>query len=96
MSEPFAESCHTLCMTVGGDFFVLLSVTAVLSGMAPRPLKIAVSIVGTEHPRFVIVNNRKQFWDGNDWTAEFRKALLYVHAHLVQADIEDLRQRHCR
>ena len=44
--------------------------------MPQRPLKIGVSIVGEQHPRFVIVNNRRQFWGGTDWTTNFRKALI--------------------
>ena len=76
------------------DVFALLGVTTVLSGMALKPFKIAVSIVGEQHPRFVVVNNRKQFWSGKDWTTEFRNALLYAHAHLAQRDVEELRQRH--
>ena len=48
--------------------------------MSHKPLKIAVRIVGTEHPRFVIVSNRKQFWGGTAWTTEYRKALLFAHA----------------
>jgi hypothetical protein len=62
--------------------------------MPQRPLKIAVRIVGEQHPRYVIVNNRRQFWGGTEWTADFRQALLYAHANLVQKDVEDLRRRH--
>ena len=75
---------------------VLGSRMAVLSVMARKPLKIAVSIVGEIHPRFIIVNNRRQFWSGTVWTTEFRKALLYAHANIVQADCEELRQKLCR
>jgi hypothetical protein len=83
-------------MAFQGDFLALVGITAVLSGMAPKPLEIAVTIVGELHPRFVIVNNRRQFWGGTDWTTDFRSALLYAHANLVQRDVEDLRQRLCR
>jgi hypothetical protein len=63
--------------------------------MPRRPLKIAVSIVGTEHPRFVIVNNRRQFWGGATWTSEYRKAFLFAHAWLAQREVEELRQKYC-
>ena len=62
--------------------------------MSHRPLKIGVRIVGEKFPRFVIVNNRKQFWGKGEWTTEFRKALLYAHARLVQHDAEELKQKH--
>lgn len=96
MFKPFVKCRHTLSMAVEGNFFVLLGVTAVLSGMFRRPLKTGVSIVGEIHPRYVVVNNRKEFWDGTAWTTEYRKALIYAHANLVQADVEDLRQRLCQ
>ncbi len=64
--------------------------------MSRKPLKIGIQIVGEQFPRFVIVNNRRQFWGGSNWTAEFRKAVLFAHAWLVQSDVEEFRQRHCR
>ena len=63
--------------------------------MQHKPLKIGVGIVGTEFPRFVIVNNRKQFWTGTDWSASRRKVMLYAHAWLVQHDTEELKQKKC-
>jgi hypothetical protein len=50
--------------------------------------------VGTKFPRFVIVNNRKQFWGVGGWTTDFPKALLYAHAWLAQRDAEELKQKH--
>jgi hypothetical protein len=64
--------------------------------MPRRPLKIAVSIVGTEHPRFVIVNNRRQFWDGVAWTTVCCNAQLFAHAWLAQREVKELRQKYCR
>jgi hypothetical protein len=63
--------------------------------MTRKPFKIAVSIVGTTHPRFVIVNNQNQFWSGTDWTTDFRRAMLYTDASFVLHDAEELRQKHC-
>ena len=62
--------------------------------MRHKALKIGVRIVGRKFPRYVIVNNRKQFWGNGYWTTEFRKALLYAHAVLVQHDAEKLKQKH--
>jgi hypothetical protein len=63
--------------------------------MPRKRLKIGIQIVGTRFPRFVIVNNRKQFWGGGDWTTDLRKALLYAHAWRVQRDVEELRLKNC-
>ena len=63
--------------------------------MRHKPFKIGVSIVGTQFPRFVIVNNRKQFWTGTDWTIDWRKVMLYAHAWIVQRDAEELKQKMC-
>ena len=61
--------------------------------MPHKSLKIGVTIVGTEFPRFVIVNNRRQFWTGTDWSPDWRKVALYAHAWLVQRDAEELRRK---
>jgi hypothetical protein len=62
--------------------------------MPHKPIKIGVRIVGEQFPRFVIVNNRRRFWNGKKWTTELRKALLYAHPSLVQKDAEDLKHKH--
>ena len=62
--------------------------------MPQKPFKIGVRIVGQSFPRYVIVNNRMQFWGNGSWTTEFGKAQLYAHAVLVQRDAEELKQKH--
>lgn len=64
--------------------------------MPHKPLKIGVLIVGEQFPRFVVVNNRRRFWSGEKWTAEFRKALLYAHPWFAEQDAEGVRQKYSR
>jgi hypothetical protein len=59
--------------------------------------KIGVEIVNLRFPRYaiyVIVDNRRQYWTGTDWTKDVHKVLVYANPGIMWPDVLALREKH--
>ena len=61
--------------------------------MHTRPPKITVQICGKHWPRFIIVNDRQQYWTGQEWAPYRCLAMLYAHVDVVRKDLYRLRRQ---
>jgi hypothetical protein len=60
--------------------------------MPPRLPKLGVQIVGRQFLRFLIANDRQEYWTGADWSPDRAKALIYAHLHLIRSDLRKLKR----
>lgn len=58
--------------------------------------KIGVQLFGKYYLRFILANDRQEYWDGRGWTPHRRKALLYYDLDLVRRDRRKLIARQKR
>ena len=61
--------------------------------MRQKKSKISVKIVGTRWLRFLITNDRQQFWAGSGWADRRSGALWYAHVDVIREDVARLKRQ---